>query len=167
NAGNLVYKSGEYDAATGELIRDTNIKIYEVKQGITPEMASLLEKEPGASFHFVLNNTVVKDNRIPPRGYTQAAYDQPGLRPVGATYIDGQHWDETVYTLPSDTVRVSALLYYQTSSKEYIDFLRAQGGVDGETLGQLWEDSKSPPRIMAMAFQPVQSLYLPILTRNY
>jgi Xaa-Pro aminopeptidase len=48
--------------------------VYEIKQGLTPELAAALGKDPGESFHFVLNNTTVKDNRIPPRGFTNAAY---------------------------------------------------------------------------------------------
>jgi hypothetical protein len=127
------------------------LKVYEVKQGITPELAQVLGKEAGESFHFVLNNTVVKDNRIPPRGYTVAAYDRPGMVPVGATYTDGQFWDETVYPVPDNTARVVASFYYQTSSKEYIDFLRAKGGADGAALGMLWDTLKSPPELVAQA----------------
>lgn len=165
-AGALVYESGAYDETTGELTRDVDVKVYEVKQGLTPELADVLGLPAGASFHFVLNNTVVKDNRIPPRGYTQAAFDQDGLRPVGATYADGQHWDETTYALPSEVQRVNVRLYYQTASKEYVDFLRANGGVDGEALGALWEESKSPPVLMGTAFDPSEDLYLPIIFKS-
>jgi hypothetical protein len=161
-----VYESGAYDASTGQLQRDAAVKLYEVKQGITPELAALLGKPAGASFHFVLNNTVVKDNRIPPRGYQQALFDQPGLRPVGAEYADGQHWDETQYLLPLDTARVSATLYYQTASVEYIDFLHRKGGVDGLALGALWASLKSPPQVMARAWAPSLDIYLPLILRQ-
>jgi hypothetical protein len=124
--GDLIYESGAYDQASGLLLRDPAVKVYEIKQGITPELASLLRKPTGESFHFVLNNTVVKDNRIPPQGYRRAQFDQPGLRPVGATFADGQNWDETVYILPMETERVHAALYYQTASKEYVDFFADQ-----------------------------------------
>lgn len=147
----LVYVSGAYNGVTGVLLEDPALKVYEVKQGITPELAAELGREAGASFHFVLNNTTVKDNRIPPRGYTAAAYNRPGLAPVGARYADGQYWDTTVYNLPANTVRVIARLYYQTASKEYIDFLRARGGPAGTVLGVLWDDLKSPPELMATA----------------
>jgi len=126
----------------------------------------VLDQPAGESFHFVLNNTVIKDNRVPPRGYTQAAFDRPGLRPVGAVYADGQYWDETTYVLPPETERVVATLYYQTSSKEYIDFLRANGGVDGDTLGDLWEGSKSPPEVMARIIFPSIPSYLPIILKG-
>ena len=165
-SGGLVYESGAYDPGTGVLTQDPDVKVYEVKQGITPDLAVLLKAPPGESFHFVLNNTVVKDNRIPPRGFTQAAYDRPGLRPQGATYTDGQHWDETAYLLPAETERVLATLYYQTSSKAYVDFLRTNGGADGETLGLLWDGSKSPPVVMARAWDPEVPVYLPVVLRN-
>jgi hypothetical protein len=167
---NLIYESGMYDPATGILTIDSNLKIYEAKQGLTVELAGWLNQQAGQniysageSFHFVLNNTVIKDNRIPPRGYTQAAYNRPGLQPIGASYADGQYWDDTIYTLPPETERVVATLYYQTASKEYIDFLRTYGGLDGQTLGTLWDSSKSPPEVMAVAFDPALPTYLPLI----
>jgi uncharacterized repeat protein (TIGR01451 family) len=64
----LIYESGAYDPLSGQLTRDADVKVYEVKQGITPELAALLPQSAGESFHFVLNNRVIKDNRIPPQG---------------------------------------------------------------------------------------------------
>jgi len=159
--GEVVFESGAYDQGTGTLTRDAQAKVYEVKQGLTTDLAGLLGKSPGESFHFVLNNTVVKDNRIPPQGYNVAQYDRPGLRPVGAAYVDGQYWDEIQYLLPAETDLVHAALYYQTSSKEYIDFLRHNGGVDGISLGDLWQGSKSPPVPMAGAWSRGFQHYFP------
>jgi hypothetical protein len=161
--GQVIYESGAYDAVSGQLHRDPDAKVYEIKQGITPELAALLGKPAGASFHFVLNNTVVKDNRIPPLGYRRVHFDRPGLRPIGASFADEQHWDDTLYELPSEAERVVATLYYQTASKEYVDFLRSRGGVDGLALGGLWETSKSPPVVMARAWAPGHDLYLPVI----
>jgi uncharacterized repeat protein (TIGR01451 family) len=161
--GQVIYESGAYNSATAELTEDAAIKIYEAKQGITPELAVLTGQLAGPSFHFVLNNTIEKDNRIPPRGYTQVAYNRPGLQPVGATYLDGQYWDETGYPVPPETVRVAATLYYQTSSRAYIDFLRANGGVDGASLGELWDASKSQPEVMSFAVDPPLLMYFPLI----
>ena len=144
-AGQLIYESGAYNLTTGKLTEDVALKVYEAKQGLTPQLAAVTGVPAEPSFHFALNNTTYKDNRIPPRGYTVAAFDQPGLRPVGATYVDGQYWDDTQYTVPAATVRVVATLYYQTASSDYIDFLRELGGPDGVTLGLMWDDDKSPP----------------------
>lgn len=162
-ADKLIYESGAYDPATGELTRDAAIKVYEVKQGLTPELAALVGLDAGPTFHFALNNTTYKDNRIPPRGYTVAAYDRPGMRPVGAAYVDGQYWDDTEYVIPVATERVMVTLYYQLASKEYIEFLEELGGEDGATLAEIWQDSKSPPEILAEAEYPAPiEIYLPL-----
>ena len=163
--GNVIYESGAYDKSTGVLTQDADIKVYEIKQGMTVDWANHLDLPPGESFYFALNNTTIRDNRIPPRGYTQAAFDQPGLRPIGVTYADGQYWDDTNYEVPDETEHFLATLYYQTASKEYIDFLRTLGGVDGAALGSLWDASKSPPRVIASAANFPPS-YLPILLKN-
>jgi hypothetical protein len=164
-SGVLVYESVAYDSQTGILNMNMDAKIYEVEQGLTAEMAQLVGLPPGASFHFVLNNTVVKDNRIPPRGYSVAAFDQPGLEPVGVVYADGQYWDDTIYSVPAATESIRVTLYYQTASKEYVDFLRAEGGADGATLGALWDTAKSAPEIMAVVFFPANDIHLPFILR--
>lgn len=162
--GTLAYASGEYDAATGELAADDDLVVYEVKQGMTPEMAALTGLEAGPSFHFALNNVIVHDNRIPPRGFTRDAFDARGMLPVPDDYADGEYWDDVRYVLPPEVVRVDVALFYQTASKEYIDFLRAEGGADGETLGLLWDDDKSPPERMASATAAlVDTVYLPLV----
>lgn len=161
--GSIIYQSGGYDYQTG--ILDSGSKVYEAKQGFTSELGALLNRESGESFHFVLNNTVVKDNRIPPRGYTVAAYAKPGLEPVGTTYIDGQYWDDTLFTLPLETSFVRVILYYQTASKEYIDFLRAYGGIDGEIVGQLWDSLKSPPEVIASTWAGIPPIFMPLIYR--
>lgn len=157
--GRLIFESGAYNTETGVLAQDAQIKVYEAKLGIDDGNAIT------ETFHFVRNNSVLKDNRVPPRGYTVATFDQPGLRPVGAVFADGQHWDETIYRLPDEAASVVATLYYQTSSKEYIDFLRARGGADGATLGLLWDDLKSPPEMMVIVVAPAQFSYFPLINR--
>jgi len=165
-SGELIYESGAYDTATGMLTKDPDIKVYEAEQGLTPELAALTGQDPGMTFHFALNNTTIKDNRIPPRGYTVEAFDRPGLRPVGTTYADGQYWDDTEYAVPPATERVVVTLYYQTSSRDYIEFLREMGGADGETLYSLWDDLKSPPEIVARAeFPPPHLSFIPVNSR--
>lgn len=162
-AGQLIYESGAYNGNTGKLTMDAAIKVYEAKQGLTPELAAVAGLSAGPTFHFALNNTIYKDNRIPPRGYTVAAFNQPGLRPIGATYADGQYWDDTQYTLPGAAVRVVATLYYQTASSEYIDFLRSLGGAAGQTLGIMWDDDKSPPVVVDQVTIPTPNMsYIPI-----
>ena len=143
NATNgLVAESGAFDATTGVLTEDSQIKIYEVLQGIwDPALPGTCRTEAAGKkvFHFVLNNCIAKDNRIPPLGFRPAA---PGdangdeVRPVNYSYPEvtpGElaNYDDTVYSfvLPAGTplpVRVEANLRHQIASKDYIEFLRDQ-----------------------------------------
>ena len=131
----LVYESGAYDASTGVLTHDEDAKIYEIKLGISPALGGILGLPAGESFHFVLNDTVLKDNRIPPRGFTNQNFIDVQSPPVAYSYEDGEHWDETTYILPEEATFVEAKLYYQTTSKEYIEFLR-----DANTTNSMGQD---------------------------
>ena len=151
--GNMVYESGAYDPETAVLTQ-TGTKIYEIKLGMAQNVldaTGLSNYEDGSSFHFVLNNNVVKDNRIPPRGFTNANFEAIQSPVVGYQYADKQYGDNTSYSLPSGTERVVARLLYQTVSKEYIEFLRDENITNdaGNILYQLWSDNgKSAPVVM-------------------
>ncbi|UCG51069.1 MAG: T9SS type A sorting domain-containing protein [Candidatus Latescibacterota bacterium] len=121
---NLIYESGVYDPVTGVLTKDADIKVYEIKPGLSPALGTALGLPAGESFHFVVNDTVYSDNRIPPRGFTNASFETIQSPPVAYAYADSQYWDETTYLLPAEAVFAEATLYYQTVSKEYIEFLR-------------------------------------------
>jgi hypothetical protein len=139
---NLVYESGAYDASTGVLTKDDDVKVYEIKPGLSPAIAAAIGMPAGVSFHFVLNDTVYGDNRIPPRGFTNAAFETIQSPVVAHTYADGQYWDETTYILPYRVNFVEARLYYQTTSKEYIEFLRDENDNpspnEGDDLYDAW-----------------------------
>jgi len=144
------YESGFYEPSTGVLDK-TDTKIYEIKPGLTPAIASLLGLTPGHSFHFVLSDTVYSDNRIPPRGFTNANFEAIQSPPVGYTYSDGQYWDETMYQLPFIPDSVDVTLYYQTTSKEYVEFLRDENVTNnaGQLMYDLWDQNgKSAPEVM-------------------
>lgn len=174
--GNLVYTSGAYDAATGILTEDADIQIYESKHGLTPEWAAQLGLPSGESFHFVLNNVIVKDNRIPPRGFNYAAFATAGAEPRTASqpdptmYADGQYWDEVVYQLPGGVAYGRVRLLYQTSSKEYIEFLRDNNpdatnpNNNGQILYDLWQaTNRSAPEVMAELLFGGSAIYLPLV----
>jgi hypothetical protein len=155
--GGKIYESGAYDAATGVLTQDADAMIYETHLGISPPLGNALGIPHGESFHFALNDTIFKDNRIPPMGFTNAAFDAFGGRPVDPTqpaprYADGQNWDASTFALPAATAKVVARLYYQTTSKEYVEFLHATNSSNstGQTLLDAWNaNGKSPPVLMA------------------
>ena len=148
---NLIAESGAYDPVTAELAHDAQAKIYEVHPGIGENISSVVGIDPGPSLHFVLNNGIVSDNRIPPRGFTNAAFASFGGLPVGHSYIDGQHWDDTAYVIPAATSRAEVRLFYQSTSKEFVEFLRDENKTDtkGQFMYDLWvNNGKCPPELM-------------------
>jgi len=142
-----IAEDGAYDATTAEI--GPTSKLYEAAQVIDTATATATGLEPGTPFHLVLSNSVEHDNRIPPRGYTEAAFAAFGGAPVGADYADGQHWDDTTYTIPPEATRVDVELRYQSTSKEYIEFLRDNGGDAGQNAYDRWvARGRSAPVVM-------------------
>lgn len=85
------------------------------------------------TFHFVLATGRYKDIRIPPRGFDIAGAADRNCEPVwhgevvpdyfsAAEYAGG--YDEVSITLPPETDFVDVRLFYQGTSREYIEFLR-------------------------------------------
>jgi len=147
----LIYESGAYDAASGVLTEDADIKVYEIKPGLSPGVAGAIGLPAGASFHFALVDTIYFDNRIPPRGYTYANFEAIQSPPVAYTYPDSQYWDETTYTLPPTATFVEVAVLYQITTKEYVEFLRDANHTNsaGDDLYNAWvAQGKAPPVTM-------------------
>jgi hypothetical protein len=152
NAQELIGESGAYDTDTAVLTHDAMLKIYEAKPGLDALTASLLGEPEGPSFHFVLNNKIHKDTRIPPQGFANATFATFGGAPIGASYADGQFWDTTSYAMPSGATSARVTLYYQSTSKEYVEFLRDRNTTNsaGQVMYDFWADNgKCPPEAMA------------------
>jgi hypothetical protein len=150
----LVYESAHYDFDTADLTHDDDAKIYEIHPGLSPGLAGALGLTAGKSFHFVLNDTIYSDNRIPPRGCTNDELLSIQSPTVDYAYADSQYWDDTEYYLPSTAKNVDVTLYYQTTSKEYVEFLRDENHTNqaGQNLYDSWfAQGKSAPVVMAQA----------------
>ncbi|MBK8284371.1 MAG: hypothetical protein IPK97_05530 [Ahniella sp.] len=134
--GALIFESGAYNAGTAVLTEDAQAKVYEVQQGMwnsTTNNCDIKDSMNRKEFHFVLNNCIAKDNRIPPQGFTGAL--DPEIRPVNYVYPETSpgsgvlvNYDDTTYTIPVPNgtplpVSVRARLQHQVASKEYIEFL--------------------------------------------
>jgi len=146
----LLAERGHYDATTATLTTG-DTKVYEVLHGLDAAMAVTTGLPAGPSFHFALNNTIAKDNRIPPRGFTNAAFEAGQAQVVGASYADGQYWDDTSFAIPVGAAYAVVSVYHQTTSREYIEFLRDENSTDGK--GQIAYDEwllagKSRPVLM-------------------
>ena len=128
------------------------------------DIAALNAGEYIETFHFVLNNKVVKDNRIPPYGM---AYDESLTRsvlPVPATQYGNpgagatfDYWDDVTLNPPAGAVTADISLMYQPTSYEYIQFLYLanNGSVpflanEGSNLLDAWLNTgMAAPHIMA------------------
>jgi hypothetical protein len=106
------------------------------------EMSSSLTGED-KSFHFALATGRYKDNRIPPKGFDTAnmasRLAQPvwGGNPMSGYFTPEEYlggYDEVTVAKPAGTAYWTATLYYQTTSKEYIEFLRDEINGAGGTL---------------------------------
>ena len=134
NNGNLLFESGAYNSTTAELT-ETGTKIYESLQGQWDANSStcVFEDNGNKMFHFALNNCILKDNRIPPLGFTGG--NNIEIKPRNITYpprpgFPNQlvNYDETQYSFPIPMsaqlpLTITAILKYQTASKDYIEFL--------------------------------------------
>ena len=153
--GTMIGESGHYDYAEATLEHE-GTKIYEMRAGISDDVAAMTNLPAGESFHLALNNVRLFDNRIPPRGATHAELVAIGADAIPVPYPDNQYWDDTEYTVPSGTAEVVATLYYQTSTRDYMEFLRntSQNGL-GSVAHSLWVDhGKSAP--VAMDVQSIK-----------
>lgn len=149
----LIYEINPYDYTAGTLKglpHFTNSPALAAYEEYKDEL--VYEVHPKSSltgedetFHMVLATGRYKDNRIPPRGFNVTTAVARICEPVWhgvsdtnyftpAEYAGG--WDDLEITLPAGTERIEAGLYYQTTSREFIEFLRDEiNGVGGTLTG--------------------------------
>jgi hypothetical protein len=168
-SGDLIYEVNPYDAAAGTL---KGLSYPYLGRGLPDPQALgvdeeyvdqlVYEMEPSSSsdltneqktFHFALATGRYKDNRIPPKGFdiTNAAdrlsvpvwegVDSPG-------YFDDEEYAGgydavSVDTIPSGAANVEVNLYYQTTSREYVEFLRDEI-LGNDSTGNLTLSSATP-----------------------
>jgi hypothetical protein len=111
-----------YDRVTGEV----TATLGELAARPSPDFHWSYEE----TFHFVLNNFLAKDNRIPPYGMPFDVALERNILPVpiqqygnpgpGGVY---DHFDEVVLNPPPGADHATLTLYYQPTSWEYIQFL--------------------------------------------
>lgn len=110
-------------------------------------LGELAAQAPGTyheTFHFVLNNYVAFDNRIPPyrmsydeaqkRNSLPVPAAQYGVGTAGSVY---NHWDEVDLSkiAPSGAKSADLTLYYQGTSWEYVQFLNNAVDTTDDGLG--------------------------------
>jgi hypothetical protein len=129
----------------------------------------LAAQAPGTyheTFHFVLNNTVAKDNRIPPYGMAYEEARKRNALPVpagqyGSPATNGtyNYWDTIPLSPPAGAAYATIDLLYQPTSWEYVQFLYlANNGQnaflanEGVNMLQAWlSTGMAEPYVMASA----------------
>jgi hypothetical protein len=161
-SGKILKEIGKYDTKVdtifGESIKAPTLldpqetTVYEILFAISEDQAKKYGTKPGKSFHSVLNDTVIKDNRIPPEGFRNAEFQKHLAQPVGAVYADGQYWDDVELHLPKGCKKVIVRLMYESISWEYLKFLAEENKTDdwGRRLYEAWtKTGKCEPTVMA------------------
>jgi hypothetical protein len=125
-----------YDRITGDPV------------GTIGELASGTLGNYVETFHFVLNNHVAKDNRIPPYGMECEEARKRNALPVPPDQYGGpttpaagcseiyEHWDTITLSPPAAAVGADITLYYQGTSWEYVQFLYLANNGQNAFLGQ-------------------------------
>jgi len=139
NKDALITEHGAYDQATAVLTTN-DTKIYQAKLGLDETISALTGVPVGPNFHFVLSNKRYKDNRIPPRGFTNANFESIQAEPIAYSYNDGDYWDDTQFAIPAGATKADVRVYYQSTSKEYVEFLRDENTTDtrGQDIYDQW-----------------------------
>ena len=159
-----------YERLTGDpLCRLGNLAQTDGQGGVLPPC----DGDPAhhETFHFVLNNTVVSDNRIPPYGMDYELARMRNALPVPADQYGGtlggtyDYFDDVTLNPPSGAQSADINLMYQPTSWEYIQFLylanngpdpaaggNAFLGDEGANLLESWLNTgMAEPYVMASA----------------
>lgn len=143
---------------------------------VTATLGDLAAQAPGSvehSFHFVLNNVMIHDQRIPPYGFDRDEADLRNCLPVPETLYGNpeaggiyEHWYDAYLPIPAGAASAEVRLHYQQTSWEYIQFLWLTNdgaspflGEEGMNMLDAWLNTgMSPPLEMAFASAAVEIL---------
>ena len=136
---------------------------------VATTLGQLAAQQPGThfeTFHFVLNNGIFKDNRIPPYGMSYDEAKRRNALPVPETQFGNPgpggryaYWDEFPLAPPAGAAWADIDLLYQPTSWEYIQFLALANtgqnaflAAEGTNLLQAWlATGMAKPYAMASA----------------
>jgi hypothetical protein len=147
--GTLIYEVNPYDSAAATLkglsypyqsgygLPDPAIlsgnEVYVDALVFEMKPSSTLTGEETSTFHFVLGTDRYKDNRIPPKGFDIANAAERLSEPVWQGVVAPDYFTPEEYAggyaqvslfIPSGAAYLEVNLYYQTTSREYVEFLR-------------------------------------------
>jgi hypothetical protein len=152
NGGQLIHEVNPYDYTVGTLkgidhslssppLGPNETRVAELVYEIHPSSTLTGESK---TFHFVLADGRYKDNRIPPKGFDISEAQSRLSEPVWDGVNDPNYftadeyaggYDDIDLNIASGADYVEINLYYQGTSREYVEFLRDEiNGVQNLTL---------------------------------
>ncbi|RJP14895.1 MAG: hypothetical protein C4520_20925 [Candidatus Abyssobacteria bacterium SURF_5] len=150
--GSLIHEVNPYDYAAGTLKGLSHPSSPPLGPNETYVDALVYEVHPKSqltgedeTFHFVLASERYKDNRIPPKGFDIVAAAEQLIEPVdhgvsspayftAAEYAGGYDDVSGPFVPGADSIVIT--LYYQSTSREYIEFLRDEINGTADTLSR-------------------------------
>lgn len=125
----------KYDSATGAVLNTLG------------DLANMPAGSELESFHFVLNNKVLSDTRIPPYGMDRDEAFERNCQPIPDTQYGApasgevyDHFDEVALSPPAGAASAQLRILYQTTSWEYVQFLALADPQQSAFLGNPGQD---------------------------
>lgn len=151
NGTSLIYEANPYDYTVGTLkglphaassppLAGHESYVDELVYEVHPKSELTGEDE---TFHFVLATGRYKDNRIPPKGFDIASASERICQPVwhgedAPDYFTSEEYaggyDHVEMAIAPFAERIEIVVYYQGTSREYVEFLRDEINGVGSTL---------------------------------
>jgi hypothetical protein len=131
-----------YGASPIDPSYDPELIEFAVHFGITGTHALQVGMPQGPSFNLALNNTVIRDTRLPPCGWDAAAYQALGIAPT-TPYASGSCTATVHYAIKPGATQIVVRLLHWSHTTPYLQFLREVGGESGQTVWNAWQANLS------------------------
>lgn len=147
--GYLIGYDNSYETHFDLINIEDNVQVYEMVMGdVNGDVTTVLERA----------NTHLKDNRIPPKGFTDfhPSYDTTAVHGNALTDpnfnfsgIQGTGTDEVYYTIPIDgyegELEVDARVYYQSVPRKFLDEMFEFASEEIELFEYLYNEENQSP----------------------
>jgi hypothetical protein len=147
---NLIYENSDYEPHYNIIRSDTQVQIYEMVMGdVNSNPTTVLEQA----------YIQLKDNRIPPEGFTSVHNSYDTIKIVGNADTDndfnkisgteGTGKDIVHYHIPTlsytGALHLTARVYYQTVTEKWLQDMFSYSSLEIDRFKQLFQNSKRNP----------------------
>ena len=163
--GNVVFESGQWDA-TGKIINynsdyEPHYDVINSEEQVQVYEGVFVNNEQQVTYALLRAYEYIKDNRLPPQGFstTHPSYDttkivgnavgDPNFNRIGM--VQGTGGDSVTYlipVLPNAEYRITAEVCYQTIKTELVDHIRPINNIDINSFVAMYDALPNVPFIM-------------------